>query len=63
MATYDYDLCYLHKVLSPWDINTYLLKYMATIHLPEKKKIVQKEEHFGFFFFLAISPTTTSLFL
>lgn len=45
VATYDYDLCYLHKVLSPWDINTYLLKYMVTIHLPEKK-FMQKEEHF-----------------
>lgn len=48
VATYGYGLCYLNKVLSPWNINTYLLKYIATIHLPEKN-FMQKEEHFGFF--------------
>lgn len=49
VATYDYDLCYLHKVFSPWDINTYLLKYMATIHLPEKKVHAKRRTLWGFF--------------
>lgn len=49
-TSYDYDLCYLHKVLSSWDINTYLLKYMATIHLPEKNSLCKKKNTLGFFF-------------
>lgn len=36
-------------MFSPWDINTYLLKYMATIHLPEKK-VCAKRRTLGVFF-------------